>query len=239
MPMVPELPIAMLACTRIGVAALGDLRRLLARRDHRPVQRRRGPADHHRRRRLPAGRPLTAQAQRRRWRWPRARPSNTSSWCDRCHTDVAMTDGRDLWWHDADGAGVARLPGRAHGHRAAAVPALHLGHDRQAQGHHAHHRGLPRPGGVHPQVRLRPAPRDRRLLVRGRHRLGHRAQLHRLRPALPTGATSRDVRGHARHAARSCAAVPPPAGTRTGCGTSSSATRSRSSTPRPPPSARS
>ena len=35
-----------------------------------------------------------------------------------------------------------------------------------------------------PQVRLRPAPRDRRLLVRGRHRLGHRAQLHRVRPAL-------------------------------------------------------
>ena len=53
--------------------------------------------------------------------------------------------------------------------------------------------------GVHPQVRLRPPPRHRRLLVRGRHRLGHRPQLHRLRPARQRRDVG-DVRGHARHA---------------------------------------
>ena len=38
----------------------------------------------------------------------------------------------------------AELPGRADGQRAAAVPALHVGHDRQAQGDHAHDGRLPR-----------------------------------------------------------------------------------------------
>ena len=48
---------------------------------------------------------------------------------------------------------VARPDGRrrrptarpSRGQRAPALPALHLGHDGQAQGHHAHHRRLPRP----------------------------------------------------------------------------------------------
>ena len=44
--------------------------------------------------------------------------------------------------------------------RAAAVPALHVGHHRQAQGHHAHDRRLPDPGHVHPQVRVRLHPDD-------------------------------------------------------------------------------
>ena len=38
-----------------------------------------------------------------------------------------------------------RLPARADGLRGPALPALHLGHHGQAQGHHAHHRRLPRP----------------------------------------------------------------------------------------------
>ena len=41
-------------------------------------------------------------------------------------------------------------------------------------------------------------PDTRRLLVRGRHRLGHRPQLHRLRPARERRHVG-DVRGHARH----------------------------------------
>ena len=49
--------------------------------------------------------------------------------------------------------------------------------------------------------RLRPQARDRRLLVHRRHRLGHRAQLHRLRPALQRRDPG-DVRGHARHPAQ-------------------------------------
>ena len=51
------------------------------------------------------------------------------------------------------------------------------------------------------KVRVRPEARDRRLLVRRGHRLGHRPQLHRLRPARQRRHV-RDVRGHARHPAR-------------------------------------
>ncbi len=98
--------------------------------------------------------------------------------------DVNWTDGRDLWWHET----VDRRFTRAHPGgvrlRAAAVPALHLGHHRQAQGHHAHLRRLPDPGLLHPPQRLRHQARQRRLLVHGRHRLGHRPHLHRLRAAV-------------------------------------------------------
>ena len=75
---------------------------------------------------------------------------------DRCNSAPAMTSGRDHWWDDLDGRGVGRLhpdPARL---RAAALPALHLGHHGQAQGDHAHHRWLPDPGGVDPQGGVRP-----------------------------------------------------------------------------------
>ena len=67
----------------------------------------------------------------------------------------------------------------------------------EAQGHHAHDRRLPHAGRVHAQVRVRPAPRHRRLLVHRRRRLGHRPLVHRLRPAREPG-HERDLRGHAR-----------------------------------------
>ena len=94
----------------------------------------------------------------------------------------------------ADGGRRRRLPGRAVRLRAPAVPALHVGHHRQAEGHHAHDGRLPDPGRVHPQVRVRPPSGDRRVLVHRRRRLGHRAQLHRLRPAGQRGDDG-DVRG--------------------------------------------
>ena len=81
MPMIPELPVAMLACARIGAAPLGHLRRLLPRLARRPDQRRRGQGDRHRRRRLPARRGLAAQAELSTPRSRRARRSSTSSWC--------------------------------------------------------------------------------------------------------------------------------------------------------------
>ena len=87
------------------------------------------------------------------------------------------------------GAGRRRrrpdLRARADGLRGPALHPLHVGFDRQAEGHTAHHRRLPDPGGGYPQARLRPA-RRRRLLVRGRRRLGHGPQLHRLRAAWST-----------------------------------------------------
>ena len=82
----------------------------------------------------------------------------------------------------ADGQGVRRVPGRAARCRASAVPALHLRHHRQAQGHPAHHRRLFGGHVHHGEMGLRSEGR-RHLLVHGRYRLGDRAQLRRLRPA--------------------------------------------------------
>ena len=80
--------------------------------------------------------------------------------------DVPMTDGRDVWWHDL----VPRQSADCAPEPMDAEDLLYLlytsGTTGEAQGHHAHHRRLPHPGGVDAQVRVRPAPRHRRLLVR-------------------------------------------------------------------------
>ncbi len=75
-----------------------------------------------------------------------------------------------------------RVRAGADGLRGPALHPLHVGLDRGAEGDPAHDRRLPDRRQRHPQARLRPQGR-RRLLVRGRHRLGHRPQLHRLRAA--------------------------------------------------------
>ena len=90
--------------------------------------------------------------------------------------------------------------GAAARQRAPAVHPLHQRHHREAQGHLPHQRRLPDPGRLHQRRRARRAPRDRRLLVHRRRRLGHRAHLHRLRPARQRRDPG-DVRGHARHPA--------------------------------------
>ena len=91
-------------------------------------------------------------------------------------------------------AGDRRVPRRARGGRAPAVHPLHLGLDRAAEGRGAHHGRLPRLRLDDARVRLR-LPRGRRLLVHRRCRLGHRPQLHRLRPARERRDHA-DVRGH-------------------------------------------
>ena len=75
------------------------------------------------------------------------------------------------------------LPRRAVRLRADALPALHLRHHGEAEGHRPHQRRLPDRRRRDAQPGVRHQARDRRLLVLGRHRLGHRAQLHRLRAA--------------------------------------------------------
>jgi hypothetical protein len=77
----------------------------------------------------------------------------------------------------------ARTAHRAHGQRGHAVPALHLGQHRQAQGRGPHHGGLPAARRAHPPLCLR-LPRRRHLRLRGRRGLDHRAFLRRLRAAL-------------------------------------------------------
>ena len=84
---------------------------------------------------------------------------------------------------------------------------------------------LPALGGLHPRALLRLPPR-RRLVVRRRHRLGHRAQLHPLRPARQRRDDA-DVRRAAELARR-----------RRASGRSSTATRSTPSSPPRPRSAR-
>ena len=65
--------------------------------------------------------------------------------------DVAWTADRDVWWHDI----VGRQPDT---HGAEAFDSEHplfilytSRHDREAEGHPAHHRRVPDPGRVHPR----------------------------------------------------------------------------------------
>ena len=181
MPMSLELPVAMLACARIGAPhtvvfggfsaeALRD--RILDADVHFVIT-----SDGGYRR----GRPfaLKAQVDQALTETPDVRNVLVVR---RTGQDVTMQEGRDVWWHDAVPRAGRRVRAGADGQRGHAVPALHLRLDRQAEGHPAHHRRLPARHLVHAQARLRPA-RRRHLLVRRRHRLGDRALLHRLRPA--------------------------------------------------------
>ena len=93
-----------------------------------------------------------------------------------------MVEGRDVWWHDIVERQAGRLPAGPARLRAHALPALHVGDDGQAEGHHPHDGRLPRRHVLHPRDDLRHQAR-RRVLVRRRRRLGDRPQLHRLRAA--------------------------------------------------------
>ena len=137
----------------------------------------------HRRRRVAArlGRRRSRTSPTRRS--PRRRRSSTCSCCgaprttSRCRT--AATSGGTT----SSPRQTAECAPRVDGRRGPALHPLHVGHHREAQGHHAHDRRLPHAGRVHAQVRVRPAARHRRLLVHRRRRLGHRPLVHRLRPA--------------------------------------------------------
>ena len=89
-------------------------------------------------------------------RWPSARRIEKVLVLRRTGQDVAMADGRDVWWHDLvpqQSADCAPEPMDAE-------DLLYLlytsGHDGAAQGHHAHDRRLPHAGRVDAQARLRP-----------------------------------------------------------------------------------
>ncbi len=162
----------------------GRVRRLLAgqpRRAHRglrlddPDHRRRGAA------RRPQG---AAEAQRRHGAqaMPRRRDRHRRQAHRRRHRlgrGPRSLVSRDLRRR------LARLSAGGDVGRGPAVHPLHLGIDRQAEGRAAHDRRLSRLHGDDARIRLR-LPRRRDLLVHRRCRLGHRAQLHRLRPASPT-----------------------------------------------------
>ena len=141
----------MLACARIGAAHCVVFGGFSRRRARRPDQRRRGEGAHHRRRRLSPRRGVPAEGRQPTW------PSlNTPSiehvvvvrrgGQRRRHGATAATTGTTTLMAEA----VGRLPGRADGQRAAALPALHLRHDGQAEGHHAHHAAATSPRSPSP-----------------------------------------------------------------------------------------
>ena len=196
MPMIPELPIAMLACARIGaphtVVFGGFSAEALSGRINDCGAKVLITADGGYRR----GKAVGAQGPRRRGARRRRRRSRRRSSSSALGDDVHMVAGpRPLVARHRRPPvrGLPAGPGRVRAH---ALPALHVGHDRQAQGHPAHDRRLPRRHVVQPRRDLRHQAR-RRVLVRRRHRLGDRPQLHRLRPA-----RQRDDRGPVRGRAR-------------------------------------
>ena len=186
MGMVPELPIAMLACARLGAphtvvfggfsadslsGRMNDMEcELLITQDEAWRARQNGAAEAERGRGARRAAPTVKQAVVLR----------------RTGDEVAMRDGRDVWWHDAR-RGRERRPGSCPCEPMDSEDLLYLLYtsrdDRQAEGHRPHDRRLPRRRRDDAPLHLR---RQARLgvLVRGRHRLGHRPQLHRLRPAL-------------------------------------------------------
>ena len=154
----PSSPAAMLACARIGAphsVVFGGFTAAVAARPH---QRRRGQGAHHRRRRVAARLRRRAQGHRRRSASRRRRRSSTCSCCAAPRTTSRCRRPRPLVArHRA--AAVGRVPARADGQRGPALHPLHVGHHREAQGHHAHDRRLPHAVRVHAQVRLRPPAR--------------------------------------------------------------------------------
>ena len=181
MGMTPELPIAMLACARIGaphtVVFGGFSSNALVDRIHDSQ----ATVRHHARRIVPPRRRSETVSRGRRSAevLPEREARRRLQAHRHCHQHAGRP--RSLVAR-ADGQGLRRVPGRAARRRAPALHPLHLRHHRQTQRRRAHHRRIFRRHLSHHQVGLR-SERRRHLLVYRRHRMGHRPQLHRLRPA--------------------------------------------------------
>ena len=184
--MVPELPVAMLACARLGAPhtvvfggfsadSLSDRMNdmdceVLITQDEAWRDGAHG----------------AAEAQRRRGARTTRRACTHAVVLRRTGGEVDWNDGRDRWWHELvadEPDDPASCPCEPMDCGGPALPALHERHHRQAEGDRPHDRRLPRRHRHHAPLHLR---RQARLgvLVRGRHRLGDRPQLHRLRAAL-------------------------------------------------------
>ena len=219
LPMIPEAPAAMLACARIGaphsVVFGGFSAEAVKDRINDCEAKVLVTADFSLRR----GKPLPMKES-----IDKVLPDCPSiEHCvvvRRTGGDIPWTEGRDVWWHEATRGRLARLPGRAARRRADALPALHLGHDRQAEGHRAHDRRLHDRRRRHPQADLRHQARDATSSGARPTSAGS--------PATATSSTARSPTA----ARRSSTRARPTIRTRTAGGRSSSATSAPSSTRR-------
>ena len=145
MPMIPELPIAMLACTRIGAAHTVVFGGFSADALREPDPGRRGQGGHHRRRRLPARRAGRAQAGRRRRAGGQRVPlGGEGAGGRRTGQETAMDARPRRLVGRRRSRARSELRARAHGRRGPPLHPLHVRHHGQAQGHRPHHRRLPR-----------------------------------------------------------------------------------------------
>ena len=180
LPMIPEAVVAMLACARIGaphsvVFAGFSAEALRSRIDDAQAKA-----------------VITADGQFRRGGSLPLKPAvdeavaqtpsiETVLVVRRTGAEVEWND-RDVWWHDV-------VDAAAEHHHAEAFDSEHPLFILYTSGttgkpkDPAHHGRIPDPDRVDPLGGLRPETRGRRLLVHGRHRLGHRALLHRVRAA--------------------------------------------------------
>ena len=194
MPMIPELPIAMLACARIGAphnVVFGGFAPESLRDRINDCQ---------------AKVVITADGSYRRGGLVPLKKNTDAALteCPQVHTvivykrtgqEIGWESGRDVWWDDFVKGAARPRQVRADGLRGHALSPLHLRLHGEAEGDHAHDGRVPHGRVGHPPPDLRP-PRGGRVLVHGRHRLGDRALLHRLRAARQRGDHGH-VRGHA------------------------------------------
>ena len=134
--MIPELPVAMLACARIGaphsVVFGGFSSRTLRDRINDAGAKVLITADGGYRRGAVV--PLKANADEAVRECPTIEHVVTVR---RTGGEHAFSEGRDLWYHDVVEEAVDRVRARAAGRRAPAVPALHERDHREAEGHRA------------------------------------------------------------------------------------------------------
>jgi acetyl-CoA synthetase len=170
MGMVPELPVALLACARLGITHSVVFGGFSAEALKARIQD------------LEAQVVITQDGAWRRGKEVRLKDAVDESLTD-CPTvrdvivlkrtggAISMKEGRDHWWHALD-----ELAGKAEGAGetcpAEPLDSEHLRHHRQAEGHRPHHCRLSVAGPHDHEVGLRSA-RPGHLLVHCRYRLGH------------------------------------------------------------------
>ena len=160
LPMIPEVVVAMLACARIGAP-------------HNVVFGGFSPEAVKERMEFSEAKALiTVDGARRKGKSAEIKPAvdeflgevpsiETVIVVRNTGDDVAMDEGRDVYYDEALEAADAGVPAGRARRRAPAVHPLLVGLDREAEGDPAHHRRLPDRRRLDHQVRLRPEARRR------------------------------------------------------------------------------